>query len=167
MSAGPRSVLFVCLGNICRSPAAEAIFAKVVRDHGIEAQITTDSAGTAGYHIGKLADARMREAAAQRGYTLTSRARQIERGDLGRHALIVAMDRDNYSAIQCLAPGHAQHVKMLSDFLDDSWPRNVPDPYYGGPEGFVYVIEMLEAACPRIIEYLCSEVPGLQNPAGA
>ena len=167
MVEGPRSVLFVCLGNICRSPAAEAIFAKVVRDQGIESKITTDSAGTAGYHVGNLADARMREAAAQRGYTLTSRARQIERSDMVRHALIVAMDRDNYSAIQCLAPGHAQHVKMLSDFLDDSWPRNVPDPYYGGPEGFVYVIEMLEAACPRIIAYLSSGGPGLQSPAGS
>lgn len=150
----PKSVLFVCLGNICRSPAAEGVMTKLVSDRGLEGQIKVDSAGTMGYHTGKPADPRMRHASEQRGYDLTSKARQVSVRDLSAFDLIVTMDKENYRDVQKLATGRAPHIRMLSDFLDDSWPRDVPDPYYGGAEGFETVLNMLEAACPKIIAEL-------------
>lgn len=147
-----RSVLFVCLGNICRSPAAEGVLVAKLREAGHAERVSVDSAGTAGYHRGEPADARMREAAERRGYALESLARQLEPKDLQRFDLIVAMDRENYANIHRLSHGPAPHVRMLSEFLsDDQWPRDVPDPYYGGDDGFELVLDMLEAAAPGII----------------
>ena len=123
-------------------------------EQGRSDDVVVDSAGTAGYHAGEPADARMRQAAKRRGYALESRARQLIPDDINRFDLIVAMDRENFSNIQQLTRGPAPHVKMLSDFLDDRWPRDVPDPYYGGEDGFERVLDMLEAACPQIIEEL-------------
>lgn len=152
----PKSILFVCLGNICRSPAAEGVMQKLLTDRGLDDQICVDSAGTLGYHSGKPADPRMKFAASNRGYELTSRARQISARDLSAFDLIITMDRENYRDVQTLAVGPAPQIRMLSDFLDDKWPRDVPDPYYGGEEGFETVLNMLEAACPKIIEELQS-----------
>lgn len=149
-----QSVLFVCLGNICRSPAAEGVMKKLVKDSNLDGQIHIDSAGTLSYHAGKPADSRMKLAASQRGYDLTSTARQISSRDLAAFDLIVTMDRENFRDVQKLATGRASHIRLLSDFLDNSWPRDVPDPYYGGPEGFETVLNMLEAACPRILKEL-------------
>jgi protein-tyrosine phosphatase len=149
-----KSVLFVCLGNICRSPAAEGVLRKMLVDQGLDHQIAVDSAGTLGYHTGKPSDSRMRHAALQRGYELTSLARQVTVQDLAQFDLIVAMDRENYRDIHALARGPLPKVRMLSDFLDDAWPRNVPDPYYGDDDGFETVLNMLEAACPNIIRSL-------------
>lgn len=149
----PKRVLFVCLGNICRSPAAEGVFADYVRRCGVEDRVLIDSAGTAGYHIGKRADPRMRAAAARRGIELTSEARLLSSRDLSQFDLIVVMDRDNYRNTLALAHGAStQHVRMLSEFLDASegWPQEVPDPYYGGEEGFEFVLNMLQAAMPRL-----------------
>lgn len=149
----PKRVLFVCLGNICRSPAAEGVFADYVRRCGVENRVLIDSAGTAGYHIGKRADPRMRAAAARRGIDLTSEARLLSSRDLSQFDLIVVMDRDNYRNTLALAHGAStQHVRMLSEFLDasDGWPQEVPDPYYGGEEGFEFVLNMLQAAMPRL-----------------
>jgi protein-tyrosine phosphatase len=155
-----RSVLFVCLGNICRSPAAEGVLQQKLRELGHTDTIFVDSAGTAGYHSGEPADTRMRQAAARRGYQLESLARQLEPKDLTRFDLIVAMDRENFSNIQQFSTGPAPHVRMLSDFLDDGWLRDVPDPYYGGDAGFEEVLDMIEAAAPRIIAELVEKREG-------
>jgi protein-tyrosine phosphatase len=101
-----------------------------------------------------MADPRMRQAALERGYELTSRARCLERGDLKRFDLIIAMDRDNFRQIHALATDRAENVRLLSDFLGPEWPRDVPDPYHGGDAGFAYVLDMLEAACPKILAQL-------------
>lgn len=151
-----KSVLFVCMGNICRSPAGEAVLKYLVDQNNLAEDVQVESAGTVGYHAGHPADARMQATAERRGYKLTSRARQITPRDLTRYDLIIAMDRDNFCDIQRLHDGPLPHVKLLSDYLDDSWPRNVPDPYYGGDDGFETVLDMMEAACPRILAELQS-----------
>lgn len=129
----------------------------VVAEAGLESMFEIDSAGTAGWHVGKPADARMRRAAADRGIELTSRSRQLVAADLDRFDLVVAMDADNRRDIVRLRPGDDDsraEVILLSSVLDDGWPEDVPDPYYGGDDGFVYVLDMLEAACPALLERL-------------
>lgn len=116
--------------------------------------IEFDSSGTAGYHTGRPPDSRMIQAAKRRGYDLQSLAKTIEPRHILERDLVIAMDRDNYRNIMCIARGEPTNVKLLSDFLDESWPRDVPDPYYGGDAGFEYVLDMLEAAMPKIIEYV-------------
>ena len=147
-------MLFVCLGNICRSPTGEAVMLSAIEEHGLLDQIVVDSAGTAGYHIGKRADTRMREHASRRGYDLQSRARKLVVDDLEKLDLVIAMDRENFDDINRLHCEPTAEVKMLSDFLSDDWPIDVPDPYYGGADGFEYVLDMIEAAVPAIIETL-------------
>jgi protein-tyrosine phosphatase len=151
-------VQFVCLGNICRSPAAQGIMARVVRDAGLADRIMVDSSGTAGYHIGKHPDRRMIAAAARRGYDLQSHAKQFDRSFFRDRNLIIAMDRDNFREIQRLQPGIAPHVKLFSEYLGDNWPNDVPDPYYGGEDGFEYVLDMLEAGCPKILDQIRNEL---------
>lgn len=151
------SVLFVCLGNICRSPAAEGVMQQLVNQRNLSKHIRVDSAGTAGYHIGKLADARMRAAAEKRGLDLTSRSRLVLPADLRCFDRVIAMDRSNYRDLVGLVHGgRYDHVRLLSDYLETDWPREVPDPYYGGDEGFDYVLDMLQAACPAILDELMS-----------
>ncbi len=149
-----KSVLFVCMGNICRSAAAEAVMSRFAEASGVEVEV--DSAGTHGYHIGNPADPRMIAAGEARGYQVTSRARQVTRADVvpGRFDLVLAMDSENYAALGSLASPERSHVRMFSDYLDESWPRDVPDPYYGEVEGFDRVLDMLEAGCPVILETL-------------
>ena len=146
-----KCVLFVCLGNICRSPTGEAVFRHLVEQRGLENQIFVESAGTIGYHDGKSADSRMQKHAAMRSYDLTSRSRKITAEDFERFDLIIAMDQQNHADIMSIDPT-ADHVRLLSDFLDDEWPRDVPDPYYGGAAGFETVLDMIEAACPEILQ---------------
>lgn len=143
-------MLFVCLGNICRSPAAEGVMRHLLAERGLEDTIEVDSAGTGSWHIGEPADPRMQEAASKRGYELTSRGRQITAEDLDVYDLIVAMDRENLQGIQRLGSGRAT-VKLLSEYLDDAYPDEVPDPYFGGTRGFETVLDMLEAAMERIL----------------
>ncbi|WP_232529981.1 low molecular weight protein-tyrosine-phosphatase [Rosistilla oblonga] len=152
----PCSILFVCMGNICRSPAAEGVMRRLVEAEGMDDRITIDSAGTIGFHTGKAADRRMRAAAQQRGLELTSRARQVTAADLQAFDLVVAMDADNARDLNALADGGSANIVLLSSFLEDDWPSDVPDPYYGGDEGFEFVLEMLDAACPKILESLKS-----------
>ena len=149
-----KSVLFVCLGNICRSPTGEGILQHVVIERGIANQFEIDSAGTGGYHIGHRADVRMREHALRRGYDLTSLARKITSADLDKFDLVIPMDRENLQDIRRLSDEPSAEIKLLSEFLDDNWPTDVPDPYFGGADGFEYVVDMIEAACPKIVEYL-------------
>ena len=150
----PFRIMFVCLGNICRSPAAQGVMELLVRARSLETQIEVDSAGTAGYHIGRLPDKRMISAAAKRGYCLQSLAKELTKIHIVDRQLVVAMDRDNYAEIHRISGAGSQpagHVRMLSDYLDATWPRDVPDPYYGGESGFEYVLDMLEQACPMIL----------------
>ena len=148
------SVLFVCLGNICRSPAAEGILQALVDEQDRQAEVVVDSAGTAGYHDGKRADARMIAAAKNRGIDLTSISRKLLPADLDQFDLVIAMDRENLADIQRLSSDPTATIKLLSEYLGDDWPSDVPDPYYGGGDGFEYVLDMLAAACPAILDEL-------------
>lgn len=151
-------VLFVCLGNICRSPSAEGVMRACLAERGLEDRVEVDSAGTIGYHVGEPADARMRRAAASRGYDLTSAARQVTSEDFERFDLVVAMDRSNLAELREMAPPGADgKVRLLSEFLPQGSPRDVPDPYWGGGSGFDLVLDLLEEACPRILEELLGE----------
>ncbi|MDG2014902.1 MAG: low molecular weight phosphotyrosine protein phosphatase [Pirellulaceae bacterium] len=157
-----RSILFVCMGNICRSPAADGLLLDFIRKNqrSSEIQLHVDSAGTHSYHVGEPADARMRQAASRRGFDLQSRARRVTAKDLHAFDFVLAMDRENLTAIQALGDGLVPEatatIALFSDYLDDSWPTDVPDPYYGGEDGFEYVLEMIETACPRIYAALTS-----------
>ena len=142
--------LFVCLGNICRSPAAEGVASAMREQNGLEIEI--DSAGTSGYHQGERADARMRRAAAQRGFDLTSRSRQVVASDFDDFDHIVAMDRSNLADLQEMAPPDCRaSIRLFSEFCDDRWPTDVPDPYYGGDDGFDYVLDMLEDGMEKLL----------------
>ncbi|OYP28983.1 low molecular weight protein-tyrosine-phosphatase [Rhodopirellula sp. MGV] len=149
-----KSVLFVCMGNICRSPAAEAVMKRFAEEFRVDVEV--DSAGTHGYHVGERADQRMRTAAEARGYELTSLARQVTKEDLkpGRFDLVLAMDNENYQGLLQLAGKPVDHVRIFSDYLDDNWPNDVPDPYYGEADGFANVLDMLEEGCPVILQTL-------------
>ncbi len=149
-----KRVLFVCLGNICRSPAAEGVMQNLLAAHGLDETIQVDSAGTSSYHIGEPADKRMRAAAKKRGLELKSRARMVARRDFQEFDLIIAMDRENQRALHSLAEPHEKNIRLLSDYLDDTWPVDVPDPYYGGDDGFEQVLSMLTVACPAILAEL-------------
>ena len=149
------SVLFVCMGNICRSPAAEGVFRHYVEQQGVAGNFHIDSAGTIDYHNGKPADPRMRAAASDRGYPLASISRQVTFEDLDEFDLIVAMDRDNLRYLEELAGGPQAHIRLLGSFLpkrpgEPGQVPEVPDPYYGGSQGFAEVLDMLERACPGI-----------------
>ncbi len=140
-------VLFVCLGNICRSPTAEGVFRRYVEQAGLSEKITIDSAGTADWHIGKAPDPRTQAAAAVRGYDLsTLRGRQAVPADFAEFDLILAMDNSNLSNLQAIQPadGKAELALYLPRF--GIRPDEVPDPYYGGEDGFELVLDMLEQA---------------------
>ena len=150
-------VLFVCLGNICRSPAAEGVFVHLLEQRGLSDRFVVDSAGTGGWHVGRRADERMRAAAARRGIELTSRARQIDLADLHSFDHIVTMDADNLAAVHALAreagnpSGQAQISAMTTYCRHHSGATEVPDPYYGGPQGFEHVLDLLEDACDGLL----------------
>lgn len=149
-------LLFVCLGNICRSPAAENIMNHLIRERNLADRIVCDSAGTSSYHIGSPPDPRMVATAKKRGMEFTGKARQFTASDLEKFDLILAMDRDNYWDILSLDP-HSKYrdkVKMICDFCRYHNVKEVPDPYYGGPEGFNYVIDLLMDACEGLLESL-------------
>ena len=150
--AGRTRILFVCLGNICRSPAAEAVMRHHAIELGVQDRFEFDSAGTSSYHIGEPADRRMRLAAQRRGIEITSLARMVSLRDFENFDLILAMDRNNFQELSRLRP-HSNRLGMLSDYLDHSWPRDVPDPYYGADDGFETVLDMLQAASPNLISH--------------
>lgn len=146
-----RSVLFVCMGNICRSPAAEGVFSKLVADAGRAEEFEIDSAGTISYHSGDPADHRMRAAADRRGYRLDSIARRIREDDFDRFDLILTMDEENYDIVRSMHPGGRAQVVRLCDFSSDGHVDEVPDPYYGGAAGFERVLDILEDACANLL----------------
>ncbi|SFX65422.1 low molecular weight protein-tyrosine-phosphatase [Marinospirillum alkaliphilum] len=154
MSSQPQvSVLFVCLGNICRSPTAEGVFRSLVETAGLQDRIHIDSAGTGDWHVGKAPDARMQKAALDRGYDLSAqRARQVEAGDLDRFDYILPMDRQNQAALEDLVTELEQldKIRLLLSY-NPSAISEVPDPYYGGEAGFHQVIDLVESACKRLL----------------
>jgi len=149
--AGMKSILFVCMGNICRSPAAEGVFRKLVADAGRDGEFDIDSAGTIGFHSGSPADSRMRAAAEGRGYRLDSIARRIEHGDFQRFELIVTMDDDNFQHVSAMHPGGGARIVRMCDYCDRHEVTEVPDPYYGGSDGFQHVLDILEDACANLL----------------
>jgi protein-tyrosine phosphatase len=151
-----KSVLFVCTGNICRSPTAEGVFRKLVADAGLTDLIAIDSAGTHGYHVGEPPDRRTQDAARRRGYDLSRlRARCVARDDFHRFDLVLAMDREHHEILAGLAPASAGHkVKLMMEFGRRSAHEEVPDPYYGGPDGFELVLDLLEDAAEGLLETL-------------
>ena len=152
-----KRILFVCLGNICRSPAAEGILRHLIAEKGCADRLDVDSAGTYGGHRGDLPDPRMRRAASQRGYTLTHRARQVAEEDFERFDMIVVMDDMHYESLHRLAPSRAaaQKIFRMAEFCRHYPDRTyVPDPYYEGREGFELVLDMLEDGCREILAQL-------------
>lgn len=147
-------VLFVCLGNICRSPAAEGIFRHIVKENGMEDRFIIDSAGTYGGHSGEHPDRRMRTAALYRGYGLTHSARQVRSLDFLDFDLVVAMDDQNYEDLMHLAPSvEATHkIRRMSSFLTTHRISYIPDPYYMGSEGFSLVLDLLEEGCQNLYD---------------
>ena len=152
------NVLFVCLGNICRSPTAEGVLRGIAAREAAELELLIDSAGTADYHVGRAPDARSQAAAAARGYDLAPlRARQVERRDFDRFDYVLAMDRKNLAELQALAPARRRaDVRLLLDFAPDAGHREVPDPYYGGPAGFELVLDLAEQGARGLLRVIRS-----------
>jgi len=149
-------ILFVCMGNICRSPAAEGVFKALVDERGLTDSFFVDSAGTIDFHAGNPADARMRRAAAQRNLDLSSIARGIERDDFARSDWVVTMDDENFRNVKRIAPSveSAEKVRKFVDWVTISGVEEVPDPYYGGRDGFEKVLDILENGCANLLDWL-------------
>ena len=153
----PVRVLMVCLGNICRSPAAEGVMLRLIAERGLQGRVEVDSAGTYGGHAGDLPDQRMRVHARRRGYNLTHRSRRITASDFDRFDVIVAMDSGNYSDLRSMAATVEQERKIvhIGRFIR-LYPHydHVPDPYYEGAEGFETVLDLLEDACDALLTHI-------------
>jgi len=149
-------ILFVCMGNICRSPTAEGVMRSLLREEGLEDAVELDSAGTGGWHAGEPPDARATEAARRRGVVLEGAARQVTAADFEDFDLLVAMDRENLRDLLAIAPSEeaAEKVRLLREFdpaSADAGDLDVPDPYYGGERGFERVLELVTAACRGLL----------------
>jgi protein-tyrosine phosphatase len=156
----PYKLLFVCLGNICRSPAAEGIMNHLIDRANLTDRITCDSAGTSAYHIGDPPDRRMTAAAKQQGIALCGRARQFTKADFDEFDLILVMDRDNLAGVSYLDPTgmYKQKVRLMCSFCTRHTLQEVPDPYYGGAEGFNQVIDLLLDACHGLLSHVQQEL---------
>jgi protein-tyrosine phosphatase len=154
----PTSILFVCLGNICRSPMAESVFLRILEHENVTEQFKIDSAGLLGYHQGELADSRMRFFAGKRGYKLTHRARPFSRTDFDRFDMIIGMDDQNIAGLKQMAMTLEEDAKIyrMTDFCQNIQATHVPDPYYGGDQGFENVINLLEDACEGLYKDVIS-----------
>lgn len=149
-------VLFVCMGNICRSPTAEAVFRRQVAEAGLEDEIHIDSAGTHDYHIGEPPDPRTRQAARLRGYDMSAlRGRQVSRSDFRDFDYVLAMDGANLSILRRLQPEDAKgDLGLFLEYATRHDAREVPDPYYGGEEGFERVLDMVEDASEGLLRHI-------------
>lgn len=155
MKSGKHTVLFICLGNICRSPAAEGIMKSLVEKEGMSDDFFIDSAAIGSWHIGQLPDSRMRKCGAEHGYRFDSHARQFQKSDFQHFDLIVVMDNENYRAITSMASSQADKDKVvrIADYLTHHREyTTVPDPYYGDYCDFELVIELLEDACQGLLD---------------
>lgn len=155
MSDLPVSILVVCLGNICRSPTAEAVLRRHAEQRGLTHRLSIDSAGTSSWHIGSPPDKRSTLASAARGYHLSSlRGRQVSAADFERFDYILAMDSQNLADLHSLKPaGYKGHLGLFLDFADSA-DGDVPDPYHGGAEGFEHVLDLVEQASQGLLEHL-------------
>ena len=157
MARRPVRVCFVCLGNICRSPTAHALFREAVTASGLDDKITTDSAGTHAYHIGNPPDPRATATALERDIDMTDlRARQVCEADFAQFDYVVAMDRDNLALLEASCPPAAQDRLSLMLDWTEGWGDEVPDPYYGGDEGFIRVFDMLTEASQGLMARIAS-----------
>ncbi|MBI4382619.1 MAG: low molecular weight phosphotyrosine protein phosphatase [Nitrospinae bacterium] len=151
------NVCFVCLGNICRSPLAQGLCARLVAEEGLAGRIHIESAGTGDWHVGKLPDSRMQATANKNGLRLTSRARQFRRDDFDRFDLVVAMDRANEAELSrmCAPETAREKLKLFRSFDPQcNGDPDVPDPYYGGNDGFDVVFQIVQRACPEILKHV-------------
>lgn len=156
---GLYKILFVCLGNICRSPAGEGVMKHIVKERGMSHRFYIDSAGTYGGHAGELPDARMRRTAAERGYLLEHRAQRFKPAMFAEFDLIVAMDDNNFYDLQSMAPSIEDERKLvrMADYCRHYTITHVPDPYYEGIDGFKHVLNLLEDACEGLYESIVKE----------
>ena len=152
----PFKIVFVCLGNICRSPTAEGIFQHLVNERGLQSYFYVDSAGTSAYHIGERANSKSRKTAEEHGIELNSRARRFEAEDLKEFDLIVAMDNENRENIKALDDSgkFEDKVVMLRDYDPSPGDGEVPDPYYGGMDGFQKVFDIVKRSCEHLLDEL-------------
>ena len=161
VSLNRMKLLFVCLGNICRSPAAEGVFLHLLKERELENQFVVDSAGTGSWHVGNPADRRMQAAASRRGILLPSRARQIRLDDLSTFDLVLTMDDANLMAVQALAKeagsSATASIRPMLSYAERFSETEVPDPYYGGETGFEHVLDLLEDACSNLLDELSRE----------
>ena len=158
----PQSVgiLFVCMGNICRSPMAHGVFRRLVAEAGLEDRVAIDSAGTIDYHAGEPPDRRAIAATASRGVDIADlRARAVRAEDCARYDLILAMDRGNYNRLRRLCNGGGD-VRLFLEFAPDRREQEVPDPYSGGPEGFEYVLDLVEAGAAGLLDEVKRRLQG-------
>jgi protein-tyrosine phosphatase len=150
-----KRILFVCLGNICRSPAAETILKEQIKKLDLQDEIEVDSAGIGAWHVGQLPDKRMRDVGARYGYDINSRARQVKREDFSKFNLIIGMDRQNVAELKALAKNHheKEKIRCLGDYIcQHPTFHEVPDPYYGDEDDFLLVISLLEDACQALLD---------------
>lgn len=159
MLSSPYRILFVCMGNICRSPAGEAVLKHMIGSNPLAERLEIDSAGTIDFHTGKRADPRMRAAAAARKIEITSRARQVDRSDFDTFDLILAMDDDNLRDLENIK-GRDQtraQLKRFCEYCSEHEDEEVPDPYYGGDAGFEHVLDLLDDGCSALVAELEKE----------
>lgn len=156
----PFKIVFVCLGNICRSPTAEGIFQHLVNERGLQSYFYIDSAGTSAYHIGEPANSKSRQTAKERGIELKSRARRFESEDLGEFDMIVAMDHENLENIKALDKSGTfeEKIVMLREYDPSPDDGEVPDPYYGGMDGFQNVFDIVKRSCENLLDELQEKI---------
>lgn len=165
----PKSILFVCLGNICRSPIAEGVFRHTAKQRGFDTQFTVDSAGLGSWHIGNPPDDRAQAAMRFRGIDISERrARRITPADFQKFDLILAMDRANRNALLKLAPTeYHSKIKLFLDFAPNLCVHEVPDPFFGNEEGFDYVCQLVDTACRGLLVSLTAAQPAQATPASS
>ena len=155
-------ILFVCLGNICRSPAADGIMQRLVEERGVDHLFEIDSAGIGSWHVGQLPDKRMRDHGVLRGYVFNHRARQVKREDFDRFDFVVGMDNENLYDLRRIAGSQerAKKIRCLADYLrNHPGQETVPDPYYGGAKDFEFALDLIEDGCAGLLDELCLEHP--------
>ena len=158
------NVLFVCLGNICRSPTAHGVFAQRVSERGLQSQIQVDSAGTGDWHVGEAPDKRATAAAAKRGFDLSSlRARQVSAKDFGQYHYVIAMDNNNLADLNALKPHHYNGELALFLSYGSDNTVEVPDPYYGAGDGFEQVLDLVEQASDGLLAAIMQQHPIMQT----
>jgi protein-tyrosine phosphatase len=149
-------ILFVCMGNICRSPTAQGVFQRLIEQTGLIKEIQIDSAGTHAYHVGNPPDPRAQSVALRRGIDLsTIRARRVKRADFEIYDFVLAMDQDNLNALRMVCPPeHSHKLRLFLEYAPELTVRDVPDPYYGGATGFEQVLDLVEVASEGLLRHL-------------